>query len=87
MRLQQSDSILNMGVDVRRLALNFEPKYMVAILTTEEWTRGAGTPPAVKELVWFMDWSRMEEIGAGVYEHSVGRRLSIFLGRYASFSG
>jgi len=31
-------------------------KYRVTILTREEWTRGPGTLPAVKELVWFSDW-------------------------------
>ena len=29
MRLQQSDPIFNMGVDVMRPAFNFEPKYRV----------------------------------------------------------
>jgi ribonuclease HI len=55
------------------------------MLTREEWTRGTGTSPVVKELVWFTDWSRMREgTGAGFYGQSVGRRLSISLGRYAT---
>jgi len=48
MRLQKSDPILNMGIDVMRPAFNFEAKYRVTMLTKEEWTRGFGTPPAVK---------------------------------------
>jgi len=84
MRLQESDPILNMGVDVMRLAINFEPKYKVTMLTRAEWTRGTGTPPAVKGLVWFTDEFRMKEgTGAGFYGQSVGKRLGIFLGSYA----
>jgi hypothetical protein len=62
-----------------RSAFNFEPKYTVTILTREDWTRGTGTPPVVKGLVWFTDGSRMKEgTGAQNYGQSVGRRL-IFL--------
>ena len=84
MRLQQSDPISNMGVYVMRPAFNFEPKCTVTMLTMEDWTRGTGTPPVVKGLVWFTDGSRMEGTGAGVYGQSVGRRLSFSLGRYAT---
>jgi len=86
MRLQQPDPIFNMGVDAMRpAAFNFEPKYTVTILIREEWTKGTGTPPAVKGLVWFTDGSKMKEgTGAGVYRQSVGRRLSFSLGRYAT---
>jgi ribonuclease HI len=53
------------------------------MLTSEEWTKGTGTPPVVKGPVWFTDGSTMKEgTGAGVYEQSVGRRLSFSLGRY-----
>jgi len=55
------------------------------MLTREEWTRGPGTPPAVKEIVWFTGGSRTAEgTGAGVYENSVGIRLSIGLGKHAT---
>jgi hypothetical protein len=65
-----------MGVDVMRPAFNFEPKYRVTMLITEEWTRG---------LIWFRDGSRTKDgTRAGVYGQSVGRRLSISLGRYAT---
>jgi hypothetical protein len=38
------------------------------MFTREEWTRGPGTPPVVKGLVWFMDGSRtVEGTGAGAY--------------------
>jgi hypothetical protein len=47
-RLQKSDPIFNMGVDVLRPVFNLEPKYRVAVVTREECTRGPGTPPAVK---------------------------------------
>jgi len=88
MRLQQSDPIFNMGVDVMRPAFNFEPKYRVTMLTTEDCTKETGAPPAVKGLVWFTDGSKTrEETGAGVYGQSVGRRLSFSLGRYVSLSG
>jgi len=55
------------------------------MLTRGEWTRGTGTPHVLKGLIWFTDWSRMKEgTGAGVYGQSMGRRLSISPGRYAS---
>ena len=38
---------------------NLEPTYRVTMLTREEWTRGPGTPPAVKGLIWFMGGSRL----------------------------
>ena len=67
-----------------RPAFNFEPKYRVTMLTREDWTKGTGTP-VVKGLVWFTDGSKMKVgTGAGVYEQSVGRRLSFSLGRYAT---
>jgi hypothetical protein len=84
MRLQQSDPIFNMGVNVMRPTFNFEPKYRIAMLTREEWTRGTRTPPVIKGLAWFTGGSRLEGTGAGVYGPSVGRRLSISLGRYAT---
>jgi hypothetical protein len=51
MRLQQSDPIFSMGVDVIRPTFNFESKYRVTMLTREEWTRGTGSPPVVKGLI------------------------------------
>jgi hypothetical protein len=59
MRLQESDPIFNMGVDVMRPAFNFEPRYRVIMLTREDWTKGTGTPPVVKGLIWFTDGSKM----------------------------
>ena len=57
------------------------------MLTMEDWTRGIGTLPVVKGLVWFTDRSRMKEgTGAGVYGQYVGRRLSFSVGRYATVS-
>ena len=36
------------------------------MLTREEWTKGPGTPPLVKGLVWFTEGSRtVEGTGAG----------------------
>jgi len=61
MQLQQSDPTFNMGVDVTRPAYNFEPQYGVTMLTREDWTKATGAPPAVKELVWFTDGSKMRE--------------------------
>jgi ribonuclease HI len=64
---------------------NLEPKYRVTILTREEWTRGPGTPPVVKGLIWFTDGSRtVEGTGAGFYRQSADRRLSISLGKHAT---
>jgi hypothetical protein len=60
MRFQQSDPILNMGVEVMRPPFNLEPKYRVIMLTREEGTRGPGTPPVVKGLVWFYRWIQGE---------------------------
>jgi len=88
MWLQESDPIFNMGVDVMRPAINFEPRYRVIMLTREDWTKGTGTPPVVKGLTWFTDGSKTGGTGAGVYGQSVGRRLSLPLGRYVmSLSG
>jgi hypothetical protein len=69
-----------------RPAYNFEPKYRVTILTREEWTEGLGSPPVVKGLVWYTDGSRKQGrgAGAGVYGHSLGRRLIISLGKYVT---
>jgi len=52
MRLQQSDPMFNMGIDVMRPAFNLEPKYRVNMLTREDWTEGTGAPPSVKGLFW-----------------------------------
>jgi hypothetical protein len=82
--LQQLDAIFNMAVDLTKPAFNYETKYRVTMLTREEWTRGTGTPPAIKVLVWFTDGSRMEGTGAGVYGKSVGRRVRVSLGMYAT---
>jgi len=51
------------------------------MLTTEERTRGPGTP---QWFVWFTDGSRMEGTGVVVYGQSLGRRLIISLGKYAT---
>jgi len=84
-RLQQSDPIFNMGVDVMRSTFNLEPKYRVTMLTREDWTRGSGSPPEVKGLIWYTDGSKMKEgTGAEVFGQSVKRRLSFPLGRYTT---
>jgi hypothetical protein len=68
-----------------RPVFNLEPKYRVTMLAREEWTRGPGTPPMAKGLIWFMDGSRTAEgNGAGVYGQSVNRWLSIPLGKHAT---
>jgi len=68
-----------------RPAFNPEPKYRVNMLTREDWTTGTGAPPTVKGLIWFTEGSKMREgTGAGVYGQSVGRRLSLSLGRCAT---
>jgi hypothetical protein len=75
-----------MGNDIMRPAYNSEPKYRVTLLTREEWTKGTGTPPVVKGLVWYTDGSKMQDgrTGASVYGQSEGRRLSISLGKYVT---
>jgi hypothetical protein len=74
-----------MGVDVMGPAFNSEPKYRVTMLTREDCTKGTGTPPADKGLVWFTDGPRTKGGNAvGVYGQSVRRRLSFSLGRYAT---
>jgi hypothetical protein len=44
-RLQQSDPMFNMRVDVMRPAYSLEPKYRVTALTREDWTACPGDPP------------------------------------------
>jgi ribonuclease HI len=74
-----------MMVDVMKPVFNLEPKYRVTMLAREEWTRGPGTPPVVKGIVWFTDGSRTAEgPGAGVNGQSVNRRLIIPLGKHAT---
>jgi hypothetical protein len=75
-----------MGNDIMRPAHNFQPKYRINILITEDWTIGAGSPPVVNGLVWYTDGSRIQDgrTGAGVYGQSEGRRLSISLGKYVT---
>jgi hypothetical protein len=74
-----------MGVNVMKPVFNLEPKQRFIMLTREEWTRGPGTPPVVKGLVWFTDGPRtVEGTGAGVYGQSADRRLSISLGKHAT---
>jgi hypothetical protein len=76
-----------MGVDVMTTVFNLQSKYRVTMLAREEWTRGPGTPPAVKGLVWFTDGSRTAEgMEAGFFGQSVGRKFSISLGKHASLS-
>jgi hypothetical protein len=83
-RLQKSDPIFNMRVDVMKPVFNLEPKYRVTMLAREEWTRGPGTPVVIG-LAWFRDGSwTVEGTGAGVYGQSVNRRLSIPLGEHAT---
>jgi hypothetical protein len=48
-----------------RLTYNSEPKYRVVMLTREEWTKGPGSPPVVKGLIWYTDGSRMQGGGEG----------------------
>jgi len=73
-----------MGVDVIRPAFNPGPKYRFTVLTREKWNRGPGTLPVVKGFVWFTDGSgTTKETGAGVCGQSVGRRLSISLGKFS----
>jgi hypothetical protein len=54
------------------------------MLTRDEWTRGPGTPPVVKGLVWCTDGSKVEGTSAGVYGQSLGRRLNIALRNHAT---
>jgi hypothetical protein len=77
-----------MGNDNMTPAYNFEPKYRVTLLTREDWTKGTGSPPVVKGLGWYTDGSRMQDgrTGAGAHGQSKGRRLSISLGKYVTFS-
>jgi ribonuclease HI len=83
--LQKFDSILSMRVDVMMPVFNLEPKHRVTMLTREEWTRGSGTPPAVKGLFWFTDGSRTAKgTRTGVYGQSVRGRLSISVGKHAT---
>jgi hypothetical protein len=77
MRLQKSDPIFSMGNDIMRLAYNFEPKYRVDMLTREEWTKGPGSLPVVKGLVWYTDGSRTWGVGGG---GAGGRSLWAVLG-------
>ena len=68
-----------------RPEFNFKPKCRVTMLPREEWTRKTGTPPVVRGFIWFTDGSRMKKgTKAAVHGQSVGRRLSISLGRYAT---
>jgi hypothetical protein len=85
-RLQQSDPIFNMRVDVMKPTYNFECKYRVVALTREDWISGTGTSPSVTGRVCFPDgsWMRGGGTRAGVLGHPQGKGLSFPLGRYAT---
>jgi hypothetical protein len=69
-----------------RPVFNLEPKYRVTMLNREEWTRGPGTCPVVKGLVWFTNGSRMVEgTGAGVFL-AVFRKKAQYLSRKICYS-
>jgi hypothetical protein len=73
-----------MGVDVMRPTFNLEPKYRVTLLTREDWTRGSGTPPEIKGLIWYTEGSKMKEgTGAEFYGQSLKRRLRFSLGQFS----
>ena len=58
------------------------------MLTIEEWTRGPGTPPVVKGLVWYTDGFRTAEgTGAGFYGQSANRKLYLSRKTYHSLPG
>jgi hypothetical protein len=54
------------------------------MMTREEWTRGPGTPPLVKGLIWCTDGSKTEGTATGVYGQSLGRRLNIPIRNHAT---
>jgi len=68
-RLQQSDPIFNMGVDVMRPVYKSEPQYKVTMLKREDWTEATCTR-AVKGLAWYTDMSKMRE-GTGAKAMSI----------------
>jgi hypothetical protein len=74
MQLQKLDPIFHMGNGIMMTAYNFEPKYSVIMLTTEESNKGPGSPPVVEEIIWYTDESRTQMgAGAGVYRQFLGR--------------
>ena len=78
MRLQQSDPIFNMWVDIMRPALNLGPECRVTMLTRVDWNKGNGASPAFKGLVCFKVGCRVREgTGAGLYGKSV-RKITAF---------
>jgi hypothetical protein len=83
MQLQQLDPIFNMGVDVMRPAVNLDSKYMVTMLTREEWTRRPGTPPVVKGL------GQRQRRGLGLESRAIcGKKAQYFSRKLCySFSG
>lgn len=67
MVLQGLDPMFNMGIEVTRPTFNSEPTYRATMPTKEECSRGPGTPPVVKGLIWYTDGSRTwGETWAGV---------------------
>jgi hypothetical protein len=67
-RLQKSEPVFTIGVNVMRPAFNLEPKYSVTMLTREECTTGPGTLPVVKGLVRFKVGPRQwRGLGWGVW--------------------
>jgi len=58
------------------------------MLTREEWTRGPGAPPVVKELVWFTDGSRMRGDRGWSLWTNCGKQVQYFSRKVCySFSG
>jgi hypothetical protein len=53
------------------------------MLTRGKWTKGPGTHPVCKGLIWFTYGYKLKGgNGAGVYGQSLARRLSISPGKY-----
>ena len=77
MRLQQSDPIFSIGVDVMKPAFNLEPKYKV----TRKDTKGTGALLAVNGLVRFTDGSKMRGRGRGLSLLAIfGKKAQLFPG-------
>jgi len=58
---------------------NFYHSFTETMLTSEQWTRGPGSPPAIQGPICYTVGGR-----ARVYGQSLDRKLSISLQRYAT---
>ena len=75
------DELLIHVIMLDSLLVAYEHKHSVIMFTREEWTRGPGTLPVVKVLVWFTNGSRKKEGNRDWSLWVICRKKSLYFSR------